>query len=316
MRANNAKGSIMLIFTAMLWGSSFIMQELADKAGVEAFTFNAARFLIGAVMLVPVIFIMDILRRRDGSFLRPQNKKEENRKLISASLICGSLLCVASNLQQIGFALGTTSDKAGFITALYILIVPVIGIFTGRRVRPIVWLCIGLAVAGLYLLCVKPAGVGIAVGDLVMLACAFAFALHIIAVDKFSGLVDGVRLSCLQFLVVGALSVIPMLIFETPSLGTIASASAWFPITYVGVFSCSAAYTLQIFGQRSGINPTMASLIMSLESVFSLVGDCIVKGSLPTARVAIGAVLMFLAIVIAQLPPLSFRRKYKERRSY
>ena len=314
MRANNAKGSIMLIFTAMLWGSSFIMQELADKAGVEAFTFNAARFLIGAVMLVPVIFIMDILRRRDGSFLRPQNKKEENRKLISASLICGSLLCVASNLQQIGFALGTTSDKAGFITALYILIVPVIGIFTGRTIRPIVWLCIGLAVAGLYLLCVKPAGVGIAVGDLVMLACAFAFALHIIAVDKFSGLVDGVRLSCLQFLVVGALSVIPMLIFETPSLGTIAS--AWFPITYVGVFSCSVAYTLQIFGQRTGINPTMASLIMSLESVFSLVGDCIVKGSLPTARVAIGAVLMFLAIVIAQLPPLSFRRKYKERRSY
>ena len=314
MRANNAKGSIMLIFTAMLWGSSFIMQELADKAGVEAFTFNAARFLIGAVMLVPVIFIMDILRRRDGSFLRPQNKKEENRKLFSASLICGSLLCVASNLQQIGFALGTTSDKAGFITALYILIVPVIGVFTGRTIRPIVWLCIGLAVAGLYLLCVKFAGAGIAVGDLVMLACAFAFALHIIAVDKFSGLVDGVRLSCLQFLVVGALSVIPMLIFETPSLGTIAS--AWFPITYVGVFSCSVAYTLQIFGQRTGINPTMASLIMSLESVFSLVGDCIVKRSLPTARVAIGAVLMFLAIVIAQLPPLSFRRKYKERRTY
>ncbi len=314
MGANNAKGSIMLVLASMLWGSSFIMQELAQGAGVEAFTFNAVRFLIGAVMLVPVIFIMDIVRRRDGSFSQPKDKKAENKKLFSAALICGALLFLASNLQQIGFALGTTSDKAGFITALYILIVPVILIFTGRRVRPVVWLCIALAVAGLYLLCVKPSGFGVAVGDMFMLACAVAFALHIIAVDKFSGAVDGVRLSCLQFLVVGALSAILMTVFEAPSLDRVLS--AWFPIIYVGIFSCSVAYTFQILGQRTGLNPTMASLIMSFESVFSLIGDCIVKGSLPTARVAVGALLMFSAIVIAQLPPIPSRSKLKNRNSY
>lgn len=305
MKANNIKGSIMLLLAAMIWGSAFAMQEMASNAGVQPFTFNTLRFFIGSAVLVPVIFIMDMMKKKDGTYRKQDG--ESRKRLVIAGVICGAVLCIAANLQQLGFALGTTSDKAGFITALYILIVPLIGLFTHRKVRPIIWACIAVAVVGLYLLCIKPGVFSVVPGDLLMFTCALAFAFHIITVDKFSPSVDGVRLSCLQFFVAGAIGIIPMIVFESPSVTTILA--AWFPITYVGVLSCGVAYTFQILGQRTGLNPTLASLIMSFESVFSLVGDCIVKSTLPSPRVAVGAVLMFAAIILAQLPPVSISRK-------
>lgn len=200
-------------------------------------------------------------------------------------------------LQQIGLVY-TSAGKAGFITALYILIVPILGLFIGKKVGTKTWIGVALAVVGMYLLCIT-SGFSIAFGDLMVLLCAFVFSLHMLAVDYFSPKVDGVKLSCIQFFVCGILSAIPMMIFEQPQMGQIMD--AWLPIAYAGILSSGVAYTLQIISQKH-LNPTVASLLMSLESVFAVLTGWLILHEKLTLREFLGCVLVFVAIILAQLP--------------
>ncbi len=223
--------------------------------------------------------------------------RKSDRTLLAGGISCGVALFAASNLQQFGIQY-TTVGKAGFITALYIVLVPILGIFLKKKVGARVWVSVALAVAGLYLLCITEA-FAIGTGDLLVLLCALVFSVHILVIDYFSPKVDGVRMSCIQFFVCGLLSGVGMLLTETPDLHEILR--AWMPIGYAGVFSCGVAYTLQIIGQK-GTDPTVASLILSLESVVSVLAGWLLLGQALSAKEMTGCVLMFAAILLAQLP--------------
>lgn len=226
-----------------------------------------------------------------------EKKRAERRTLLAGGICCGIALCVASNLQQFGIQY-TTVGKAGFITAMYIVLVPILGIFLKKRIGLKVAVSVALAVAGLYLLCITE-GFSVGAGDLLVLLCALVFAVHILVIDYFSPRTDGVRMSCIQFLVCGLLSGVGMVLTETPDLGAICQ--AWLPIAYAGVMSCGVAYTLQIVGQK-GTDPTVASLILSLESVVSVLAGWALLGQSLSMREIAGCALMFAAIILAQLP--------------
>ena len=217
---------------------------------------------------------------------------------MTGGIACGILLCIASNLQQFGI-MYTSVGKAGFITAMYIVIVPVLGIFLGKKAGAKIWCGVVIAVAGLYLLCMTESGFSIQKGDLLLMLCALIFSLHILTIDHFSPMVDGVKMSCIQFFTSGILSGIGMLLTETPRMTEILA--AWMPILYAGVMSCGVAYTLQIIGQK-GMNPTVASLILSLESVISVIAGWIILHETLSVKEMIGCVLMFAAIILVQLP--------------
>lgn len=288
------KNSLLLLLTATIWGVAFVAQSVSmDYVG--SFTFNAVRNLIGAVVLLPVIWFLNRGNKTDST---KAGGSETNRKaLITGGIACGVLLCLASNFQQLGIKY-TTVGKAGFITACYIVIVPVIGLFLKKKCSSFIWAAVVLALAGLYLLCIQN-GFSIGKGDLLVLICSVLFSLHILVIDHFSPLADGVKMSCIQFFVCGILSGIPALLFESPSLSGLLD--AWIPILYAGVMSCGVAYTLQIVGQK-GMNPTVASLILSLESCISVLAGWLLLGQRLSAREGVGCVIMFCAIVLAQLP--------------
>ena len=206
-------------------------------------------------------------------------------------------MCLASNFQQFGIKY-TTVGKAGFITACYIVLVPILGLFLKKKCSPFIWLAVAMSVAGLYLLCITD-GFSIGKGDILVLICAVLFSFHILVIDYYSPKVDGVKLSCIQFLVCGILSGIPALIFEKPEMSAVLT--AWQPILYAGVMSCGVAYTLQIIGQKN-MNPTVASLILSLESCISVLAGWMILGQQLSAREIAGCVIMFAAIILAQLP--------------
>ena len=293
-KKNSLKGFLLLLLTATIWGSAFVAQSVGmDYVG--PFTFNCARFLIGAVVLLPCIFLLDGLRKKDSP--NPEIYSWKQKGLLSGGICCGLFLCVASNLQQIGIQY-TSVGKAGFITALYIVLVPVLGIFMNKKVGVKVWMGVALAVAGLYLLCMTEK-LSISRGDFYVLLCALVFSGHILTVDHFSPMVDGIRLSCIQFTVAGLLSGVMTLIFENPHISSLLA--AWQPIAFAGIFSCGVAYTLQIIGQRD-LDPTIASLVMSLESVVSVLAGWLILGQNLSARELGGCVLMAAAIVLAQLP--------------
>ena len=286
------KNNAMLLLTALIWGCAFVAQSVGmDYVG--PFTFNAVRSLIGAAVLVPVIFLMDRLEGKDGK----RKKKSDGKTLLLGGVSCGIALGIASSLQQIGIQY-TTVGKAGFITAMYIVIVPLLGIFAGKKIRPVIGFCVAAAVVGLYFLCMTD-GFSLSIGDFMVLLCAVAFAVHILIIDHFSPLVDGVRMSAIQFLVAGLMCSVPMLLWEQPDPGVVLT--AWAPILYAGVLSCGVAYTLQILGQK-GADPTVASLLLSLESVFSVLAGWVILGQALSARELFGCVLMFGAIILAQLP--------------
>ncbi len=290
---NHMKNNAMLLLTALIWGCAFVAQSVGmDYVG--PFTFNAVRSLIGAVVLLPVIALMD---RLEGKDKKKAVKKGDTRTLILGGVCCGIALGVASSLQQIGIQY-TTVGKAGFITAMYIVIVPLMGVFVGRKVRPVIGLCVVIAVAGLYFLCMK-GGFSLGGGDLMVMICAVAFSVHILVIDYFSPLVDGVRMSAIQFLVAGLMCSVPMFLWEQPQPAVILS--AWAPILYAGVLSCGVAYTLQILGQK-GADPVVASLLLSLESVFSVLAGWVILGQALSTRELFGCALMFGAIILAQLP--------------
>ena len=290
------RNSLLLLLTATIWGVAFVAQSVSmDYIG--AFTFNAVRCLIGSLTLLPVIWLLD--KKRPVEEMKKISNPSERRTLIIGGICCGVLLCLASNFQQFGIKY-TTVGKAGFITACYIIIVPIIGIFLKKKCSPFIWIAVILSLSGLYLLCLTP-GEGFAVGkgELLVLICAFLFSLHILVIDHFSPLADGVKMSCIQFLVAGILSGIPALLFENPTLSGLLAAKI--PILYAGIMSCGVAYTLQIVGQKN-MNPTIASLILSLESCISVIAGWLILGQSLSVREILGCVLMFVAIILAQLP--------------
>ena len=288
------KNSLMLLLAATIWGVAFVAQSIGMEY-VGAFTFNSVRSLIGAAVLLPVIWLFN--RNRSDSVQTAEEKKASRKVLITGGICCGILLCLATNFQQFGIKY-TTVGKAGFITACYIVIVPILGIFLKKKCSPFIWAAVLLALCGLYLLCIKD-GFSIGKGDILVLICAFLFSLHILTIDYFSPKTDGVKLSCIQFLVSGILSGIPALILEDPSLSSILT--AWLPILYAGALSSGVAYTLQIIGQKD-MNPTVASLILSLESCISVLAGWLILGQKLSSRELFGCLIMFGAIILAQLP--------------
>lgn len=301
MKSLRLRGNLMLLLTALIWGSAFV----AQRSGMEyigPFTFNAVRCFIGAIVLLPVILILDSGRKRRGLSL-PRTKKER-RALITAGVLCGLILFVASSLQQIALV-HTAAGKTGFITALYIVFVPVLGLFIGKRVPLNVWVSVLVAVVGLYFLCLTEE-LSISGWDILVLMCAIAFSVHILAIDHYSTRVDGIKMACMQYFVCGIISVFPMLLTETPKLGDIAP--VWFQLFYAGAFSCGIAYTLQIMAQRY-TEPAVASLLMSVEAVFALLAGLLLLGEQLTEREWMGCFFMFTAILLSQLPEKWFFRR-------
>ena len=298
------KGNLLLLLASLIWGTAFVAQSVGMEY-IGPFTFMAARSIIGALSLVPVILLQNARKKHLGQPLKMS--AESKRSLLRGGILCGLLLTVAANLQQAAL-LYTTTGKAGFLTALYILLVPITGLFMGRRVLPAVWLAIAVAAVGLYLLSVQ-SSLTINPADLLLIACAFVFTGHILAVDHYSPKVSGVALSCLQFLVAGLLSSVMMFLFESPSLPALLSSAL--PLLYVGVLSSGVAYTLQIIGQRL-TTPAVASLIMSGEAIFALVGGMLILGERMTGREALGSALMFIAIIGAQLAQIPKKEKKLE----
>ncbi len=285
------RGNLLLLLTAFIWGVAFVAQKSGgDQMG--ALTFNGSRSLLAGVALGAILPVLDRL----GLSQKPQTR-QERRTLLVGGLLCGLALFAATNLQQIGL-LYTTVGKGGFITALYIVLVPLLGMFFKKRTNLFNWLGVALAVAGLYLLCGRGEH-GVNIGDLLLLLCALLFAVQILTVSHFSPKTDGVRLSCMQFLTVGILNLPLMFIFEEPSLTAMVD-NIW-AVLYAGLLSSGVAYTLQIVAQKD-TEPTTASLLMSLESVFAVLAGWVLLGDVLLPLEWAGCGLMFAAIVLAQLP--------------
>ena len=284
----NTKGSLILLLTAFIWGTAFVAQDVGMDH-IKPFTFNCIRNFVGALALLPVIFVMGKMKK--------EKAEEDKKALWMGGVSCGIVLAVASTLQQVGIQY-TTSGKAGFITALYIIFVPLFSLFTKKKPKPTIWISVLLAVVGMYLLCVKES-LTINRGDFYIFLCAIAFTFHIMVIDHFSPKVDGVKMSCIQFFVCGVASLMPMFLFETATMkGMILSVG---PLLYAGVLSSGVAYTLQIIGQKN-VNPAIASLILSLESCFAVLAGWLVLGQSLSFRESVGCILMFTAIILAQLP--------------
>lgn len=288
-----AKNLFLLFLTAFIWGTAFVAQSVGmDHIG--PFTFNAVRSLVGGLALIPVILVFN--RRKSPA--RRQTEGANRKVLLLGGLCCGLALGVASCLQQVGMQY-TTVGKAGFLTALYIVIVPILGLFFRRKAGAKLWVSVAIAIVGLYLLCMS-GSLRLQLGDFLVLLCALAFSVHIMVIDHFTTQVDGVQMSCIQFFVAAAFSAVCMLFTEgVPDPGAVAI--SWVPILYAGVLSSGVGYTLQIVGQK-GVNPTAASLVLSLESVISVLAGWVILGQSMSPREILGCVLMFCAILLAQLP--------------
>ncbi len=287
------KSSLILLLTATIWGSAFVAQSVGMEY-IGPFTFNAIRCTLGGLVLIPVILLLN-RKKETGAEKR---MKEDKKTLWTGGIACGVILCIASNLQQFGI-MEASVGKSGFFTALYIVMIPVIGIFIGKRPGIKLWFCVALAVVGMYLLCMKDGSFTIERADIMLLLCALVFSFHILVIDYFSPKVDGVKMSCIQFFVCSALSAVGMVFTETPDISSIQA--AWLPLMYAGILSCGVGYTLQIVGQK-GINPVIASLIMSLESVISALAGWVILGQVLSPKEILGCVLMFAAIIITQIP--------------
>ena len=295
MKYNQMRQVVFPILAAFIWGTAFVAQDLcADSIG--AFAFNATRYFIAVLALLVVILISDKLKKNKPT-LTAQEKKAANKQLWLGGLCCGAALAIASNFQQAGLVAGTDAGKAGFITALYVVLVPVFGLFFKRKVSLPTWIAVVLSVVALYLLCIK-GSFSLAPGDLLVLVCAVCFAVHILVIDHFTAYCDGVKLSCLQFLFAGIISTICMFIFEDVDFAAILSCAL--PLLYVGIFSCGVGYTLQILAQKDS-NPTVVTILLSLESVFAVIAGAIILKQQMTVREYIGCAIMFAAVILAQI---------------
>lgn len=286
-KASEWLGAALLLLTAFIWGIAFVAQSVGmDYVG--PFTFNFSRFFVGAIVLLPFVTV------------NVKKKKSVNKSNLKITLLgglgCGIILFAASGLQQIGVMYTDAVGKAGFITALYIIIVPILGFFTKKRPKALIWLSVALATIGLYLICVKE-GFSFDKADIILIACAFAFSAHIVFIDFVNPKTDGVVISCIQFAVAGVVSFIIAVLTEQISWQNILA--AYIPILYAGAMSCGVAYTLQIIGQKY-VEPTKASLLMCLESVFATLGGWVILRERMTPKEFIGCGVVFAAIILAQ----------------
>lgn len=317
MRTHKVRNTIFLFLTAMIWGAAFVAQSVSmDYIG--PFTFICLRSVIGGLFLIPVIIVIDSIRKKsqdeninaegleiDLYKIKIEEKQRlswKNKRLLEGGIVCGIFLFLANCFQQTGIQY-TTVGKAGFITTFYIIIVPLIGLFFKKYCGILTWIGVVIALAGLYFLCITQK-LTIQRGDALVLCCSVLYAGQILAIDYYNPFVDGVKMSCIQFLTGGILGAVFMFIFENPDMAMILSAAG--PILYTGIMSTGVGYTLQIVGQK-GMNPTVAALILSLESVFSALSGYLFLHQILTTRELIGCALMFIAIVLAQL--LDIRRK-------
>lgn len=293
MNKRKVKQVVLPLLTAFIWGSAFVAQTIGAES-IDGFTYSAARAYPAVIALSLVLLIT---RRA-----KPEERytPAQRRELLVGGLVCGVFLAFSTNIQQ--FALTETgAGKAGFITALYIVLVPLFGVFLGKRASRRLVLCVAIAVAGLYLLSIKSGeGLsGMGRGDFLVLCSAFGFAGHILVVDHFVQKVDGIALSCVQFTVMAILSTICALLFETIDLAAIAACAG--SILYVGILSSAVGYTLQIIAQKDG-DPTVVSLLLSLESFFAVVCGAVVLHERMSAREYLGCALMLTAVILSQLP--------------
>lgn len=298
MTAKQSKNFLLLFTAAVIWGVAFVAQSVGmDYVG--PYTFNMVRTLLGGLVLIPCIFLLgrkNVRKDHDGS--RSSQTFDRPRDLFIGGGLCGLMLFISTSLQQVGIQY-TTVGKAGFITALYIILVPILGIFLKRKPGLRIWISVVIALVGLYLLCMT-GSFSLSKGDFLILICSFCFSIHIMIVDHFSAKVSGTKLSCIQFFISAALSAIPMFLLETPRMSNILQ--AWLPILYAGILSCGVAYTFQIIGQK-GCDSTIASLILSLESVVSVLAGWVILHQSLSAKEITGCVLMFAAIILAQVNP-------------
>lgn len=304
MKKTQIRNSLLLLLTATIWGTAFVAQSVGMDF-VEPFTFTCVRSIIGGIVLIPCIwFLRKWKAKEQAAFNGLKNRPIVTKTEWIGGICCGVALFAASNFQQIGI-LHTTVGKAGFITALYVVIVPLMGLFFKKKVSIVIWFCVVISVIGLYLLCMTEGTLALAYGDFLVLVCAILFSVHIMVIDYFSPKGDGVVISCIQFFVCGLLSGIVMMFVENPQLENILAAKI--PILYAGVLSSGVAYTLQIVGQKD-MNPTVASLILCLESVVSALAGWLILNEALSMRELLGCVLMFAAIVLAQVP-IPFKKK-------
>lgn len=307
MKLNNLKGSLILITAAFIWGMAFVAQSSAADS-VPPFIINALRSFIAAI----VLYLFSLVTNYKNTVQFFPNEKPLKKQFYWGGLICGVCLTISVNLQQFGIAAypdGAADEaRSAFLTALYVILVPIFSLFARKKLTAPVWVGIVIAIAGIYMLCFS-GGIGrIYLGaDSLVFCCAVSFALHIMAVDKYVGITGGVKLSIMQFTVVGVLSLILSVIFEFKDISISNILDAILPILYLGVMSSGIAYTLQIVGQKYA-EPAVASISMSLESVFGALGGCLMGKALQSREI-IGCALVFAAIVIAQLPPIHIRKK-------
>lgn len=301
------KGSLILLLTALIWGSSFVAQDVGGNS-VGPFTFNASRWIVGAITLMPVMLSVKKVTPEGKKVFDGLPKKPE---LIGGS-VCGVILFISSTLQQVGISLygeeEAAAGKSGFITALYIILVPLFGVFLKKKIPFRVWVSVIIALMGIYFLCITES-LKLSSADIFVFLCAVSFTLHILTVDKFSAGINGIKFSAVQVAVCGILSTICMFVLENPNIENILSAAV--PILYAGVLSSGVAYTLQIVGQKN-TDPTVASVLMSLESVFAAITGAFF-GEVLTVREIIGGILMFTAVILAQVDIKKVLMKYKEK---
>ena len=283
MKERNA--ALLLLLTSLIWGLSFVAQSVSTEF-IGPFTFNSIRLLIGAAVLLPFALPAIIRERKSEGYWK---------RTLRAGIICGLCLASASVAQQIGIA-DSGAGKGGFITSVYIIIVPFISVLLGSKVGLKTWIAAAVALIGMYLLCLGGSE-GIGKGDLYLIACSFLFSLHILAIDHLGKDVDGITLSMFQFLVGGILA-FPGMIAEKPVMGAVLD--AWLPIVYAGAFSCGIAYTLQVVGQKY-VKPQHAVLILSLESVWAAIGGAVILSERMTGRELAGCILVFAAVIAAQI---------------
>lgn len=283
------KSNLILLLAAAIWGFAFVAQRVGME-NVGPFTFNGVRFLLGSLSLIPLIFYF-----QDGS----QTLRREFKNAVLPGLLAGTVLFIGASLQQAGL-MYTTAGKAAFVTCLYIVLVPVLGIFVGQTTGRWTWLGCILAVAGLYFLCIKETA-SIQMGDMLELIGAFFWSFHILIIGYFSRRVDPLKLSCLQFITCSALSLIMAFITETVEISSISAAAI--PILYGGICSVGIAYTLQVVGQRNA-PPAHAAIILSMEMVFAVIGGFLLLGERLGIQEIIGCTLMFIGMLVSQLQSL------------
>lgn len=316
--SKRTKGNLLLLLTSFIWGSAFVAQS-SGMDYVGPYTYNMARNVLAFLFLIPVIYVIGKKKgvtdnAGSGTGIDDVASGEANwnsillpdRTTLVGGIYCGLVMAVASSLQQIGITM-TTAGKAGFITALYIILVPLMGVFIGKKIPRIIWFCVVLAMAGFYLLCVKE-GFSISKGDILVLFCSVGFSVHIMTIDHFTSKgVDGVKMACIQFAVAAIVMTPVMFFLENPSVSGLLS--AWMTIAYAGILSSGVGFTLQIVAQKD-TDPTTATLIMSLESVFAAVSGCLFLNEVLLPKEILGCILVFVAVILAQVPlPVKSKEK-------